>query len=156
LINHCRYTSIALSDSLSYLFPQIQELGNPYATNIVKDICSYLQIILTANVLYRLIRAYNAKRPRNRATKLILLLRVHGSILVILFIVSVVFIIVPRVINPAYSLFYYLFMAGDVVFLTVSMEILFEILMIVWKRKDPRPVSKVGRPVACCGSFNAD
>ncbi|KAJ9269224.1 hypothetical protein DTO212C5_4719 [Paecilomyces variotii] len=62
------------------------------AAVVVGDICDCLPIFLIANVLYRLTYAYNAQR-HNRRIKSHLLSNVHGSILLILFVLSFIWTI---------------------------------------------------------------
>jgi hypothetical protein len=144
-MNQHRSISLLVSDSLHALFPERKLPGNRRATVIVGNICWYLHVILTANVFYRLIRAYNAASSprRNRATKSVLALNVQGGILVILFIVSVLLIIIPQVKRDSSLLSFYI--AGSVLFSTASLEIMFEMVMVVWKQKDLRLSCKVGR-----------
>ncbi|KAJ9365586.1 hypothetical protein C8Q69DRAFT_292604 [Paecilomyces variotii] len=115
-----------------------------YAAVVVGDICSYLPTFLIANVLYRLTYAYNAQR-HNRRIKPHLLSNVHGSILLILFVLSFVSTITSIIVtftrndlsessieiaNDKIAF------AWEILFLISSVEVMLEIFIITWRPKD--------------------
>lgn len=124
------------------------------AAAVVADICDDLPIFLIANVLYRLTYAYNAQR-RDRRIKSHLLSNVHGSILLILFVLSFVSTITSIIVrftrndlsessieiaNDKIAF------AWEILFLISSVEVMLEIFIITWRPKDLGLSSKVSRP----------
>jgi hypothetical protein len=150
LTEHNRTMSMIVTLRFSSILDR--DLDRGYGEHIVQLsiylIFFYLRTLLMTYMLFRLLDAYNA-RVRNKKRKIIFLSKLHRIILIILAILPLLtifcFFFQPWTGIISYTFPYYFKLAGGLLFLLTSMEIMVEVYVTLWKQKDIGQLSKVCR-----------